>query len=80
MRKPRAEHRTCKPPENEYNSWEVDSYALADVQKEVHVGNIPKVGDRAPEFELPDSTGKKRTLAELLSSENAVLVFFRGVW
>jgi peroxiredoxin len=44
------------------------------------MGNVPKVGDKAHEFELPDSAGKKRTLAELLSNGNLLLVFFRGVW
>ena len=44
------------------------------------MGEMPKVGEPAPEFELPDTTGKKRTLAELLGNGNAVLVFFRGVW
>ena len=41
---------------------------------------IPKVGERAPEFGLPDSTGRQRTLAELIGTRKVVLVFFRGVW
>jgi peroxiredoxin len=40
----------------------------------------PEQGDRAPDFELPDSTGTKRTLGELLREGNVLLVFFRGVW
>jgi len=40
----------------------------------------PKAGEKAREFELPDSTGKIRTLAELLSSGPVLFVFFRGMW
>jgi len=35
-----------------------------------------KVGDRAPEFTLPDETGKDRSLTELLSSGAIVLYFY----
>jgi len=44
------------------------------------MGNTPKVGDPAPKFELPDSTGEKRTLDGLLNAGNVMLVFFRGMW
>ena len=49
----------------------------------------PKVGDKAPEFSLPDTHGKTTTLAELLSSpfgstgkapKAVLLVFYRGYW
>ncbi len=42
--------------------------------------NTPKVGDPAPGFELPDSSGERRTLEALLNNGNVVLIFFRGVW
>ena len=44
------------------------------------MGTIPKAGDMAPEFELPDSTGQVRTLEDLLKDDNLHLVFFRGMW
>jgi hypothetical protein len=47
----------------------------------------PQVGQRAPEFALPDTTGKKVALAELLTSpvngnspKGVLLVFYRGYW
>lgn len=55
--------------------------------------NAPKVGEKAPDFTLPDSTGKPERLYELLSSEPVVngataensggwvlLIFYRGYW
>lgn len=38
------------------------------------------VGDKAPDFSLPDSEGKKFALSSLRGKEKVVLVFFRGVW
>jgi hypothetical protein len=38
----------------------------------------PKVGDRAPDFTLPDQNGVARPLASLLGPKGAVLVFFRS--
>ena len=35
-----------------------------------------KAGERAPEFTLPDDTGKDRSLTELLSSGAIVLYFY----
>lgn len=47
----------------------------------------PQVGQRAPDFTLPDTTGKSVSLAELLSSpvngtppKGVLLVFYRGYW
>ena len=44
------------------------------------MADVPTMGERTHGFELPDSTGKKRTLEELLGNGKVVLVFFRGVW
>ena len=44
------------------------------------MNETPKVGDAAPEFELPDSTGQKRSLKELTNGSNVLLIFFRGLW
>ena len=47
----------------------------------------PQVGQRAPEFTLPDTTGKSVSLSELLSQpvngnppKGVLLVFYRGYW
>jgi peroxiredoxin len=41
---------------------------------------IPSVGDRAPEFELRDSTGVVRRLDDLVAGGMCVVVFYRGHW
>lgn len=41
----------------------------------------PRVGQKAPEFTLPDQEGKPVALADLLSgSKGAILIFYRGFW
>ena len=47
----------------------------------------PKVGERAPDFALTDTTGKTVSLASLLSTsatsqpvKGVVLIFYRGYW
>ena len=47
----------------------------------------PQVGQRAPDFSLPDTTGKSVSLSELLSQpvngnppKGVLLVFYRGYW
>jgi peroxiredoxin len=44
------------------------------------VGHALKVGDIAPEFVLPDQTGKLVSLRAALESGPVVLTFFRGGW
>jgi peroxiredoxin len=39
-----------------------------------------KVGDRAPDFALPDQDARMVRLADLLASGPVVLTFYRGVW
>jgi hypothetical protein len=38
----------------------------------------PKVGERVPEFSLPDQHGATRTLKSTFGPKGAVLVFFRS--
>jgi hypothetical protein len=41
----------------------------------------PRVGQKAPDFTLPDQDGKPVALAELLSGSRAtLLIFYRGYW
>jgi peroxiredoxin len=41
----------------------------------------PRVGQKAPEFMLPDQNEKPVALADLLSNSKAVaLIFYRGFW
>jgi hypothetical protein len=42
--------------------------------------SAPRVGERAPEFTLPDQDGKQVALADLISPKGAVLIFYRGHW
>jgi hypothetical protein len=38
----------------------------------------PKLGERVPEFSLPDQHGARRSLNSILGPNGAVLVFFRS--
>ena len=42
--------------------------------------SAPRVGEKAPEFTLPDQNGKQVVLADLISPKGAVLIFYRGHW
>jgi hypothetical protein len=42
--------------------------------------SAPRVGEKAPEFALPDQNSKQVALADLLSSKGALLIFYRGHW
>ena len=45
--------------------------------------NVPAVGAKAPDFTLPDASGKPVALAQLLAepgSKGVLLVFYRGYW
>jgi peroxiredoxin len=39
-----------------------------------------KVGDKAPDFSLPNGDGKEVKLSELTSKSPLLLVFYRGYW
>jgi hypothetical protein len=40
----------------------------------------PRIGVKAPEFTLSDQNGKQVALADLLSPNGAILIFYRGYW
>jgi hypothetical protein len=43
--------------------------------------NAPRVGQKVPDFTLPDQDGKPFALAELLPASRAtLLIFYRGYW
>jgi AhpC/TSA family len=42
--------------------------------------SAPRVGEKAPEFALPDQDGKQVALADLISPKGAILIFYRGHW
>jgi hypothetical protein len=39
-----------------------------------------KVGDKAPEFSLPNGDGKMVSLSEYTARTPVILVFYRGFW
>lgn len=57
------------------------SYEIFYVLKQVPLSaQAPHVGVKAPEFSLSDQNGKQVALADLLSPNGAVLIFYRGYW
>ena len=71
----KSKNKTELPPEVAAALAKAKSEILA--QKDIE-GLKP--GDRAPRFNLPDISGKKHSLAELLKKGPVVLVFYRGEW
>ncbi|HWY39238.1 MAG TPA: redoxin domain-containing protein [Chthoniobacterales bacterium] len=57
------------------------SYEMFYVLRQVPISaQAPRIGEKAPEFSLPDQDGKRVALADLLSPNGAVLIFYRGYW
>lgn len=54
--------------------------ALEDQRKSGALDRVVKVGQRAPDFTLPNAAGKSVALADLLGRGPVVLSFFRGRW
>ena len=42
--------------------------------------NIPRVGEGAPDFRLPNASGEERRLSDLVKQRSTILVFYRGHW
>ena len=53
---------------------------IEEVRKSGVIDKALKVGDRAPDFELPDANGKKVKLSELLGRGPVVVTWYRGGW
>jgi len=60
------------------------AYEIFYVLKKVPASlGTPRIGQKAPEFTLPDQNGKPVALTDLLSFPNSrgtVLIFYRGFW
>jgi peroxiredoxin len=53
---------------------------IEEVRKSGVIEKALKVGDRAPDFALPDATGKTVKLSELLARGPVVVTWYRGGW
>lgn len=42
--------------------------------------SAPKVGDKAPDFSLPNPDGKPVTLKDYTARGPVVVIFYRGYW
>jgi peroxiredoxin len=62
--------------------WDISDLITRELGKVEQEGSAPglSVGDKAPDFELPDATGRQVRLTELLRDGPVVLVFYRGEW
>jgi len=59
---------------------EIMERAVEDQRRSGALDRVVKVGERAPDFTLPDEAGKPVGLADLLTRGPVVLSFFRGRW
>jgi len=53
---------------------------IEEVRKSGAADKALKVGDRAPDFELPDANGKLVKLSELLARGPVIVTWYRGGW
>ena len=57
------------------------AYEIFYVLRQVPLSaQAPRVGEKAPDFSLPDQNGTSTSLAEILQPNGAVLIFYRGHW
>ncbi len=52
----------------------------AELEASGVTNNSLKVGDRAPDFELPDAVGNSHKLSQLLTKGPVIINFYRGEW
>ncbi len=57
------------------------SYAIFFLARDIPASTqAPRIGEKAPGFALPDQHGKQIALADLLSPNGVILIFYRGHW
>jgi AhpC/TSA family protein len=61
-------------------AWAIMERAVEDQRRSGALEQVVKIGQRAPDFTLPDAAGSKVHLADLLAHGPVVLSFFRGRW
>jgi hypothetical protein len=54
--------------------------SVDDLRRSGIMDRIAKVGDKAPDFTLPNATGQAVGLADLVARGPVVLSFYRGRW
>lgn len=64
------------PPETQA----IHAKVTADLKRSGMEERILRVGEKAPEFDLPDQHGKTLSSADLLGRGRLVICFFRGRW
>ena len=72
----KADFETKVPPEK----LAIMHRATEDLRRSGIVERAIKVGDRLPEFALPNLRGEQISSSELLRRGPLVITFYRGVW
>jgi hypothetical protein len=72
----RAQAKTRIPPE----AQAVMQRAVNDVRASGILDRVAKIGQRAPDFTLPNAAGQPVSLAGLLAKGPVVVSFYRGRW
>jgi len=59
--------------------WGFGAQGAGAARAQVDVSRLgPQVGERVPDFSLPDHTGRVRTLESIMGPRGAMLVFLRS--
>lgn len=66
-------------PASETSELTVELVPLQEPEK-LDPGQGLRIRSQAPDFALPDGTGKLHTLADYNADKNVVLIFYRGGW
>ena len=72
----RAQAKTRIPPE----AQAVMQRSVNDVRASGILDRVAKIGQRAPDFTLPNAAGQPVSLAGLLAKGPVVVSFYRGRW
>ena len=54
--------------------------AYREIGQSVISGGVPKAGEQAPDFTLPNAVGIPVALADALLHGPTVVTFYRGIW